>query len=192
MITKPNFKIYFICIVIIIIVCLFLTSCSKVVNTKIWSPASKKDFSINGFHLVQTESGKKTIKMDADTAEIYRTKKTMKASPVKVIRFGKDGEVFSNLTSDVAFINMESNDIEFQGNVIVIGKDGSKVETEKLLWHANTNRFTSEEPVKVTKGNNIMTGQGIDTDVELNNLIMHTVKTTVKSVKALKVKDAKK
>lgn len=50
--------------------------------------------------------------------------------------------------------------------------EGLVLETSQLVWDAGKSRITSDAFVKVTRGENVLTGKGLDADTEMENVVI--------------------
>lgn len=76
----------------------------------------------------------------------------------------------SNLISDSARIDDISRDMIAMGNVIVVSdSSGVKLETEILEWSNKRQKVYSNEFVKITTKNELITGYGFESNPDLSN-----------------------
>lgn len=92
--------------------------------------------------------------------------------------------VESTLTANYA-IFMENQQLwEAKGNVIASKADGQKLETEQLFWNQKSGRIYSNVDSKVTQGNDVIIGEGFESDEKFEDFIFRrpegkvTVNTT--------------
>ncbi len=130
------------------------------------------------FNIVQTNDGQKEWELEAKEAKIYEEKKQAIAEDIKVKFFEKDS-VASILTAKTGRIHSESGDMEVEGNVIINSiAEETKIETEKLRYIAKEKKIVSDEFIKQTRPNSVITGYGLETDTSLEKVI---IKRDVKS-----------
>jgi lipopolysaccharide export system protein LptC len=55
----------------------------------------------------------------------------------------------------------------------VVNQDGDQLESEVLHWNPNEQLIHTEEFVRFTRGDQILTGYGMDTDPDLTNVNIH-------------------
>jgi len=166
-----------------------LTSCGRE-KTKIVTDLPKGIISMKGFELRQTLNGKIMLVIKADEAQIYHKENYTKFYSVKARYFDKEQEI-SNLTSKEGMIDNSTNDVEVVGNVVLKTKDGAVLETEKLNWVNKTNKLSTEAFVKITRGGNVMTGIGLQSDMMLENVTIKKVNTKITDVEEFKEKEKK-
>ncbi len=135
-------------------------------------PGIVPDQIIEGFTLVETENGKKQWALTAQRASNYEKQKTVNIEVVKIDFFRENEELYSTLTSDRGTISTTSNDMEAQGHVLVVSKDGAKLETERLRWDNARQKIMSEDSVRITRGKTVMTGVGLESDPSLAHVVI--------------------
>ena len=178
----------FIFISIVGIVLFGLTSCSQEdltlseLNLKqnFTSTGTGPEQELKKFNIVQTNDGQKEWELEAKEAKIYEEKKQAIAKNIKVKFFEKDS-ITSILTAKTGKINSESGDMEVEGNVIINSvAEETKIETEKLRYIAKEKKIVSDEFIKQTRPNTIITGYGLEADTSLEKVIIkRDVKTKV-------------
>jgi LPS export ABC transporter protein LptC len=90
------------------------------------------------------------------------------------------GRISSNLVGDSGVIREASNELEVFGQVVVVTEDGSRLETDYLRWDPKIGKIQSDAYVKFTRGEDIMTGWGMEADPDLGRLeILSSVSGTV-------------
>ena len=78
--------------------------------------------------------------------------------------FDQEKNVESEMTANHATRFRTSNQMEAKGNVVVFNKVGDKLNTEHLVWDANTRKIFTEEYVRITTKDKIITGKGLVSD----------------------------
>lgn len=175
----------------IFIFCIFTFGCSS--NSSKVTVIKEQPAGIvtmKGFHLVQTLNGDKRLEVKADEAEVYEREKIIKFYNVSAKYFETDKET-SNLTSKKGTINTVTNDMEVAGNVVLITKDNSKLETSELKWIDKASKLKTDKIVRVTKGDNVMTGIGMESDLMLENVQIRKVTTKITDLDSLKEENKK-
>lgn len=149
-------------------------------QTDVELPEKLPDQIITQFRLTETVEGEKKWELLARSASIYEEEKEIVVDSV-YIDFYKNGEHYSTLTADKGIIYQKTNNMEAIGNVVIITDKGETLETEKIEWDSKYNRIFSDKFVKLTKGNDVLTGVGFETDPNLNRVkIKENVKAYVK------------
>jgi len=176
--------------VFIFLAIFFLAGCSESGKKAQLSDKSREVVTMRGFHMVQTELGVKKYEIDANEASINPRAKMIRFFNVKTRYFDKDKEV-ATLKSDAGVIRTDTNNIDVKGNVVMTTRDGSRLETSSLSWDNVKNKIRTKEYVKVIKGDNIMEGVGMESDLMLENVILKKVSTKISDLDAFKEKKSK-
>ena len=127
---------------------------------------------IEGFSLMETENGKKQWVLTSPKASNYEKQKTVQIEGVKIDFYRVNEELYSTLTADRGTVNTTSNDMVAQGHVLVISKDGAKLETNLLRWDNARQKIMSDDSVRITRGKTVMTGIGLESDPSLEHVVI--------------------
>jgi len=127
---------------------------------------------IEGFSLVETENGKKQWTLTSQKASNYEKQKTVNMEGVKIDFFRANEELYSTLTSDRGMVNTTTNDLVAQGRVLVVSKDGARLETNQLRWDNARQKIVSDDSVRITRGKTVMTGIGLESDPSLEHVVI--------------------
>jgi LPS export ABC transporter protein LptC len=127
---------------------------------------------IEGFSLMETENGKKQWVLTSPKASNYEKQKTVQIEGVKIDFYRVNEELYSTLTADWGTVNTTSNDMVAQGHVLVISKDGAKLETNLLRWDNARQKIMSDDSVRITRGKTVMTGIGLESDPSLEHVVI--------------------
>ena len=135
---------------------------------------------ISDFRITETASGKKEWKMAAARAYIYESRGLLETEEMQVEFFDEQGLVKSTLVADRGLINRATDDMEAKGNVVVTSSSGVTLETETLLWMSKTRKIVSDDPVRVLRGGDVLTGVGFRGDPDLGSFeILRDMKATI-------------
>jgi len=86
--------------------------------------------------------------------------------------FDSLGQISSNLIGDSGVIRETSNKLEVFGRVVVVTQDSARLETDYLQWDPEIGKIQSDAYVKFTRGEDIMTGWGMEADPDLGRLVI--------------------
>ena len=128
------------------------------------------DQEIDGFTLTQTREGSKVWSISADHALVFIDADRIEMMDLRVDFFDDDGEVRSTLTANEGVLARRTNDMEVTDNVVIYAADGTILTTDKLTWNERKGKVESDRPVRVTKGDDVMTGVGVEADPDLKNI----------------------
>ena len=124
------------------------------------------------YHTQQTHVGVPVWELWGDRAESYPGDDTMLLHGVRM-HFYQDGERAAVLTAETAEVDQQTEFTTARGDVVVINKDVDRLESEVLNWDPSQQLIHTEEFVKFTRGDQILTGYGMDTDPDLANVQIH-------------------
>ena len=108
------------------------------------------------------------------------------AYQLDVDAFDSLGQVAAELIGDSGIIREATGRLDVYGNVRLTSDNGTVLETDYLRWNSKTNRIETEAFVKITRGNEWITGWGLDADEHLDSFrILRDVKGTLTSAEHL-------
>lgn len=84
--------------------------------------------------------------------------------------YDENGEYTSNLVADSGWIDEKSQKMEVRGDVVLINNEGAKLETQSLTWDSDIKKIVTDDFVRITRKNDILTGYGLRTDQKLENI----------------------
>ncbi|MDX9790496.1 MAG: LPS export ABC transporter periplasmic protein LptC [Candidatus Kapabacteria bacterium] len=171
-------------IALISIVLMMLISSCEWFDSRIAKPVDstyvfrEPDQSGRDLEVLFVDSGYTKAILRAEKGRIYQdNRETFLDNSLSVDFFSKySGARISQLTADSARIDDVTKNMLAQGNVVVISDStGNKLETEILEWNNSTQKIYSNEFVKITTRNEIITGFGFISDQNLNNYKINKV-----------------
>lgn len=161
---------------------LSLSGCGKKgsENSKITGKKSTAEQAIENFTLTRTSQGEKEWELEADRAEIYKKEEKTIVQVLK-IKFYDQGKITSILTAREGVLDSQSGDMEVRGDVVVTSEEeGTTLKTESLRWDANRKKIVTDDLVRQERANTITTGQGLESDPDLEKVI---IKKNVKVIR---------
>jgi LPS export ABC transporter protein LptC len=136
------------------------------------------------FELVYTEKG--IIRSLLSTPKLikYETKErsyTEFPDGFHITKFDENKNKTSELSANYGKHFEKEKKWEALGNVIAINLDGDTLRTEHLIMLEKDNRIYSEKYVKITRKDQIITGIGFESDLDMNDYVVKEVKGTIYS-----------
>jgi len=125
---------------------------------------------IENMEVTFTEQGRRTGVLRADSVAIYQGGAVKRGKKVRVDFYDQEGQHTSTLTAAVGIYDSQAEEIEARGDVVVVSDDGARLETEVLHWRKKINRIFTDAFVTITRGRNTVSGYGLDTDPQLEDL----------------------
>ncbi|HIN39145.1 MAG TPA: LPS export ABC transporter periplasmic protein LptC, partial [Flavobacteriales bacterium] len=69
--------------------------------------------------------------------------------------------------------------MEAKGNVVLINEIGEKLNTEYLIWNQKEAKIFSDKFVKITTKDEIIMGEGFESNESFTNFKIHHIKGTI-------------
>ena len=140
-----------------------------------------------GWSTLVTRAGRKRAKVKAEHfLKFDSSRKAELNGGVEVVFYNRSGnEVVSKLTAYQAQIDEESENMVVTGNVILVSKDSTRLETESLMWERETDRISGKGTVTLRRPDGVETGVGFEASSDLKRWTMHQVITRLGSPDSL-------
>ncbi len=108
---------------------------------------------------------------DQDEAQLYGVH----------MHFYRADTLFSTLTSERGRANMKTNDLFTWGDVVVVTRDGRRLETEELYYEDRSGLIHNDVFNRFTRDDDVMTGIGMEATPELDYFeLKQSVEATVR------------
>ena len=88
-------------------------------------------------------------------------------------------QIQSRLTADYAIRFEKQGKMEAKGNVVLVNELGETLNTEHLFWNENTGKIYSYEFVKITTADEIIMGDGFESNQNFTQFKIHKIKGTI-------------
>lgn len=102
------------------------------------------------------------------TVRYYKNPERVEADSVVVDFYNEDEEYESTLIADYGKIDRRTSDMEAIGDVVMTNVDGTRIETESVYYQDAEERIHTDDFVTIYRGNEKLTGYGLETDTGLN------------------------
>ncbi|MBI4720558.1 MAG: LPS export ABC transporter periplasmic protein LptC [Chitinivibrionia bacterium] len=122
------------------------------------------------FMTQESDSGRIRWKLTAPNASKYTSKGLVVLEAPTIRFFDEQGLLQTTLTSDRGELYQESQDMLAYGNVVVVSENGDVLEADSLYWIDAEGKITSNTFVKLKRGDDILTGYGLDCDYNLSSV----------------------
>lgn len=170
----------------LLIACLLLSaSCKNTVDSyrkKVVVDSIATRESVLDVHIEYTDSG--LLRAKVYTPELVAVKNVsepyMEMNKGINVRFlDQDGKVESCLTSEYAISYSEKKKIIVRRNVEVLNLKGERMNTEELVWDQASAKIRTDKFVKITTKDQIIMGEGMESDESFNNWEILNVRGTL-------------
>ena len=120
---------------------------------------------------ILTSDGVLRAQLLADTAFFLNEESLVRFRGVRVHFFGDVGEEVSVLTAEEGVVNLQTEDMEATGRVVVVDREQSeRLETETLEYLAQSNQLSSDVEFTFYRGSSTIRGQGFVSDPGLDTV----------------------
>jgi LPS export ABC transporter protein LptC len=139
--------------------------------------ADTPDQELSDYTTVESDSGIVRWVLKAPVARVYNARKLLVTDSPRIEFFDEMGNLTSVLVSQKGEYNEVTHDLTALGTVVVTSVEGYVLETESLVWVEKLGEIHSEDFVKFTRENDVLTGYGLRGDPELKDIeIQNNVK----------------
>lgn len=170
-------------LLVLLLVALIISSCENDIE-KVKIIASKNELPIESTvnaTLIYSDSARLQVKLKAPQLDRFTGERPYIELPKGVeLEFYEGGkEVSSRLTANYAISYEEEGIMEAKGNVILINEMGEQLNTEHLIWDEKTGMIHSEEFVKITTADEIIMGEGFESNQSFTKFKIKKIKGTI-------------
>lgn len=89
-------------------------------------------------------------------------------------------QIQSKLSAGYGISYDNSDEMIARNNVVVISENGDKLESEELIWSQKTEKIRSDKFVKITTDDEIIYGDGFESNDDLTNYVIKKIRGTFK------------
>lgn len=158
-------------------------SCKVESPRKIQTPTTFPDQVVENTTMFFTVNGVRSAEIKVKHLEKYEKEDLSRGKGIYADIYDHDGKHVSTLQADSGWIKEKRQELMVMGNVVVKTDQGMILETQSLSWNPKTNKVTTEDFVKITKGKDVITGYGLEADQGLQEFrIKKEVKGKIKEV----------
>lgn len=158
-------------------------SCKAESPRKIQRPTTYPDQVVENTAMFFTVNGVRSAEIKVKHLEKYEKEDLSRGKGIFADIYDREGKHISTLQADSGWIREKRQELMVMGNVVVRTDQGMILETQSLSWNPKTNKVTTEDFVRLTKGKDVITGYGLEADQELKQFkIKKEVKGKIKEV----------
>ncbi len=131
--------------------------------------------------VIYSDSGHIKIKLNAPEMLRYAGENPYMEMPkgVKVLFYEDSMKVNSQLSANYAISREKEDIMEAKNNVIVVNEKGEQLNTEHLIWDKRESKIHTEEFVKITTAEEIIYGNGLESNQNFTNYKIKDIKGTI-------------
>lgn len=151
------------------------------------------DQEFSDFTTVESDSGVVKWVLSAPVARVYNASKLLVTDDPRIEFYNEDGTLASVLIAKKGEYNQVTHDLTALGSVVVTSFEGYTLETESLIWVETIEEIHTEDFVRFTKGEDVLTGYGFQSDPNLENVeIFRDVKAFLRDDEGIVDEEVKK
>lgn len=148
--------------------------------------ASRPDSEVSGARIYLYDKGRVTTEITAEKILKFTSLDSTMAYTLDIDICDSTGQVTTEVVGDSGIIRESTGELHIYGNVVVVTKDKSRLETDYLYWDSKSDKIKTDAFVRITKGEDVITGWGMEADQRLNRIkILNQVSGTIKDTKKL-------
>jgi LPS export ABC transporter protein LptC len=137
--------------------------------------------------LRETTAGRLEWKLRAARAVRPSTSAATQMESLRVEFFEGSPQVRSVLTSDSGRVDLAKGLLIATGHVVVTTVEGNRLETEELFWDRKNSKVSSTAFVRLTRGEDVLTGIGFEGDPNLEHYeIQKNVQASVRASEGIR------
>jgi LPS export ABC transporter protein LptC len=121
----------------------------------------------SGLRIYLYERGRVTAEILSETMVRFEANDSTLARVVDIDAFDSTGQRTGTLVGDSAVIRENDGRMDVYGHVVFSAEDGTRLETDYLLWNPDTGEIETEAFVRITRGKDWATGWIFRADQDL-------------------------
>lgn len=135
----------------------------------------------SGLEILYSDSGRVKVKITTPELNRFQTPKPRTELPkgVHVDFYDEHMKVTSTLTSKYALRKDDEKTMEAKKDVVVVNEKGEKLMTEYLVWDEKTGKIYSNEFVKIITADEIIYGNGFESNQDFSRYKIFDIKGTI-------------
>ena len=168
------------CWALALIVGAIVAGCSKIEDAPARTEPSQRppDQEVWGWKTTLTEGGRRRAVVSAGHYQRYdRSDKADLSGGVTIQFLDSSGETRSKLTARQAEIAEKTRDMVVFGEVVLVAQDSTRLETDSLRWHHQSEKIAGEGNVTIRRPDGVETGVGFEATSDLKRWTLRQVIT---------------
>lgn len=98
---------------------------------------------------------------------------------VELTFFDANGRPGSTLSAERGRIDPKRHRMQVEERVVFTNARGERLETEELIWSQDSDRVFTDRPVRITRAQDIIYGQGLDANEDLSHYTIRRITGTI-------------
>jgi len=119
--------------------------------------------------------------IEAEVISIAQDRESTLFEDIRKMIIFKEEEPHLTISAERCIANMKSKDMELNGNVVISTTEGDSLMGEKIFWHSEEQRLSSNDSVELHVDDKFIIAGGISTNMEMTQLeLTNRVTVTMK------------
>lgn len=131
--------------------------------------AARPDSEVRHARIYLYDKGRVTTEIYSEEIHKFEELDSTMGYQLDIDFFDTTGQVMSQVVGDSGVIRENSGQLSIYGNVVVITEDNTKLETDYLFWNTTTDKVYTDAFVRITTGDGVLTGWGLEGDQKLSS-----------------------
>jgi LPS export ABC transporter protein LptC len=124
---------------------------------------------------------KKEWIIEAGNISIAEDRESTLFEDIKQMIIYKNEEPNLTISADTSIANMQNKDMELNGNVVISNDNGDSLKGEKVFWHSEEQRLSSNDEVELKVDDHYIIAGGLSTNMEMTQIeLTNRVTVTMK------------
>jgi LPS export ABC transporter protein LptC len=160
--------------IIILLVVVAFTGCGKDQTAStdqggLTDSTLRPDSEVSGARIYLYDRGRVITEIVAEKIVTFESIDSTMGYKLDIDVYDSTGAATANIVGDSGIIREATGNLSLYGNVVVITADSSKLETEYLYWDSEVDSIKTNAFVRLTKGEDVITGWGLQADQRLHS-----------------------
>ena len=108
--------------------------------------------------------------IEADTITIAEDRQNTLFTDIKKMVIFKEEKPHLTISAEKCIANMQNNNMELNGDVVILTEDGDYLKGEKIFWHSKEKRISSEDYVELQFDEHYIVAGGVYSNMEMTKL----------------------
>ena len=166
--------------VVIALACAALFGCKNDLDTvaAVDLPSNAPDRVTTSAEYFYSDSGIVRNRLRAGRVDDYLEEgrqRTVMSEGIELLFFDPHGGPGSTLTARRGTVDNKKHRMQVDENVVFVNARGEKLETEQLIWSQDSDRVYTSKPVRITRQNDIIYGQGLDANQDFSRYTVRKI-----------------
>lgn len=108
--------------------------------------------------------------IEADIVSIAEDRQTTIFENIREMIIYKEEEPHLRIMANSCIANLLTNDMEFVGEVVMTAENGNSLSGERILWHSEEERISSDDEVELFVDDHYIVAGGLSSNMEMTRI----------------------